>query len=144
MWYHYLVIRLKRMNTTKQSINDYLKKHGVSYLPDPKVVYYAYSKGQVRELCTYRDASQYSNNVERVVLNQKEINDQRVKYNSQIEAAKFEWKKYIKSKHGSLDDKLFELCYNTIADKNEYGIVDEDELNYLISFTLTILEIDNL
>lgn len=140
MWYHYLVIRFKRMNTTLRTVNDVLKKYNVMFLPDPKVVFFAYSKGQVQEFCTYRDASQYSMNVERVVINQKEINDAHEKYHRQIEAAKKEWYIELKNRYINLDEQLFDICYFNIANKNEYGIVDEQLFKEHVSFAMMVIQ----
>lgn len=141
MWYHYLVIKIKHMKKeAKPTINDILKRHNVGNIPDPKIIYYAYSKGRVQEFCTYRDASQYTQNVERVVVNRHEINAARIKWKDQIKSAKIEWYRELKLRYLEIDEKIFDLCYYDIADEDEYGLVNEDKLERAINFAMSVVK----
>lgn len=98
--------------------------------PKPIFKYFAYKSGVAKEFDTRKEAEAFSNNVERVVVNQSE-RDSFSRKQADGEAAAAElWMKELRTDYPELTDKQFGVIYDKAYEDGHPAGYDEVGLHF--------------
>lgn len=124
--------------------NEYLEESGYNAMsspPKPKVVYYAYKSGEVKEFDNQDDAKKFSPNIERKIVDHPDFEEYK-KISSQLySTAVYAWYSDLRKQYQDLPDDVFNLCYSNASERADGSGYDE-LANYLpgvIDFAQRIL-----
>ena len=98
--------------------------------PEPIFKYFAYKSGVAKEFDTRKEAEAFSNNVERVVVNQSERDSfGRKQADSEAAAAEL-WMKELRTDYPELTDKQFGIIYDKAYEDGHSAGYDEVGLHF--------------
>lgn len=98
-------------------------------------------KGEVQEFCNESDAKSFSNLVERVTVNQQEIDNWK-QTRRELESKAFDiWHTHLRREYDYLSDAVFDLCYNKAYDDGHSAGYDEVsvEMSDIAYFAIRVL-----
>lgn len=98
----------------------------------PEVVfkYFAYKNGKAQEFNTLKEATTFSNNVEKAIANQDELDSFRKKQARGEMAAEKLWMKELRDDHPELTDKQFDIIYSKAYEDGHSAGCDEVGLHF--------------
>lgn len=110
--------------------------------PRPIYTYFAYKNGEVQEFTLKAEAKSFSNNVEPVIVNQKEIDDYK-NVRKQLESDAYHiWYDALKKEYSHLNTEVFSLCYERAWDDGHAYGLDEvaREMDCIVQFVDCVMK----
>ena len=98
--------------------------------PEPIFIYFAYKSGVAKEFDTRKEAEAFSNNVERVIVNQSERDSFGKKQAVGEAVAAQLWMKELRADYPELTDKQFGVIYDKAYEDGHSAGYDEVGLHF--------------
>lgn len=92
--------------------------------PTKEYGYRAYKNGECKVFCARDEANQFSNLIERFVVNEEEYNEKLKEYHNFETKVQTFWLNLLKEEH-DLPEKIFNICYDEAYDEGHSGGYDE-------------------
>ena len=102
--------------------------------PIPTIKYLAYKRGEVREFDSYDLAFEFSNLVEKIVVNEDDVNGFREKQRELADRAMQYWKNELREEYRDLTHKQFDMLYERAYDNDSHCDSIVEEMERLYSF----------